>query len=153
MNITLYACTAEPERLDKSSYLTQKASYTNCTPNRSISIINPVIRVEETTPANITAANYCYIDSFGRYYFIDRIVNVCENIYDIEMHVDVLYTYKDEIANIYGILERQEHIADMYINDNDLCIQAKRRFLTKNFPSGFDNKTNYSKLLMTVGGV
>lgn len=152
MNITLYSSTAEPERLDKSSFLTVKATYTGCTPRGEISILSPVITLHEATASKITGCNYCYIEDFGRYYFIDRIICVANNVYQLEMHVDVLYTYNTEIKNIQGILERQENIRDFYINDNDLCIQARRRFLTKEFPSGFDNKTNYSLLLMTVGG-
>lgn len=153
MTITFYACTAEPERLDKTSYLTQKATYTTANPNKDLSIINPVLIIEEAIAEYILASNYCYISDFGRYYFIDRITaNTAKNLYTLEMHLDVLYTYKEGIKLLNGCIERQEKAANYYINDNELATQSRRRYLTKEFPSGFDNKTNYTKLLMTLGG-
>lgn len=47
--------------------------------------------------------NYCYIEEFSRYYFIDRITQVRKNLYRIHCKVDVLETYKLEILNAKDI--------------------------------------------------
>ena len=43
--------------------------------------------------------NYCYIDEFNRYYFIDKIEQVRKNLYRVHCKVDVLESYKVEILN------------------------------------------------------
>lgn len=47
--------------------------------------------------------NYCYIEEFSRYYFIDRITQVRKNLYRIHCKVDVLESYKLEILNAKDI--------------------------------------------------
>ena len=53
------------------------------------SVINPVILVSGDLTSFVNA-NYMYISTFGRYYFINDIVSVRVNLFEIHAHVDYL---------------------------------------------------------------
>ena len=59
--------------------------------------LNPTILIYSDLTLEIM--NYCYIDEFSRYYFIDKIDQVRKNLYRIHCKVDVLESYKLEILN------------------------------------------------------
>lgn len=57
---------------------------------------NPVLLVHDETIAN---ANYCYLESFKRYYFIDTIHRFNSHLLQVHLTSDLLMTYKDKIIN------------------------------------------------------
>ena len=57
---------------------------------------NPVLLVHDSTIAN---ANYCYLESFKRYYFIDTIHQFNAHLLQVQLTNDLLMTYKDKIIN------------------------------------------------------
>ena len=76
----------------------KKAMYTIDTPlKQETNRLNPTILIYSDLTLEIM--NYCYIDEFNRYYFIDKIEQVRKNLYRIHCKVDVLETYKLEILN------------------------------------------------------
>ncbi len=110
MTITLYSSTAEKNRLNKSAYLTQVASMTSGQLTEPSSLIDPVIVINSSTnyfKADAAhPANYAYIPDFGRYYFIREVVSIAKDLWRVSLHVDVLMTYKTQIANCAGYLNR-----------------------------------------------
>lgn len=63
--------------------------------------------------------NYAFIASFGnRYYFITdyRIINA--NLIELTLKVDVLFTYRENILNSTGYIERCEFYYDRFIEDD-----------------------------------
>ena len=76
----------------------KKAMYTIDTPlKQDTNRLNPSILIYSELSLEIM--NYCYIDEFSRYYFIDKIEQVRKNLYRIHCKVDVLESYKLEILN------------------------------------------------------
>lgn len=76
----------------------KKAMHTIDTPlKQDTNRLNPTILIYSDLSLEIM--NYCYIDEFNRYYFIDRIEQVRKNLYRIHCKVDVLESYKLEILN------------------------------------------------------
>ena len=76
----------------------KKAMYTIDTPlKQETNRLNPNILIYSDLSLEIM--NYCYIDEFSRYYFIDKIEQVRKNLYRIHCKVDVLESYKLEILN------------------------------------------------------
>lgn len=63
-----------------------------------------------------TMINYCYIPAWNRYYFIEDIT--CENtyIYSITLKCDVLMTFRNDINDIYGVVDRAENSPDQPAN-------------------------------------
>lgn len=82
--------TCEQIRVDKSGYLTQVAQLTGNLREPS-DLINPSITIEYT---GLPGANYAYISGFGRYYFITNITSIATNLWRLDMHEDVLMTFR-----------------------------------------------------------
>lgn len=61
------------------------------------SILNPTIRVRIGNITEFLKRNYCFIDVLQRYYFINSITIERGGIATIELEIDVLMTYKDDI--------------------------------------------------------
>ena len=58
------------------------------------SILQPVLILK-----NYSQGNYCYIKEFKRYYYITDIKLLTGGLYQLQLDVDVLMTYKDVIMN------------------------------------------------------
>lgn len=56
------------------------------------SILQPILVLK-----NYNAGNYCFIKEFNRYYYINDIRVLNGGIYQLQLDVDVLMTYKNEI--------------------------------------------------------
>lgn len=69
--------------------------------------------------------NYVWIPDWGRYYFIDDIVYGNSNLCELRCTLDILATYKDDIANYVGFVERTSHPSwyNTDINDNAISVE------------------------------
>lgn len=85
-------------------------------------------------------ANYCYVDTLRRYYFIDDIT-LSQGYAYIKCTVDVLYTYRNELKNQKVIVSRQQKDYNLYQVDNKFKVLNYNCVRTVNFPSGFDANT------------
>lgn len=133
MTLTLYKNNSEQNAVTKS--LTQVQTMTGTLRNGT-SIIDPVILVSDVN--NISGVNYCKINEFNRYYFINNIKSVNNNLWELSCHVDVLQSYADEIRAQSGIVERQENYFNLYLNDgNTFQVYQNPQIATIKFPSGF----------------
>lgn len=56
------------------------------------SILQPILILK-----NYSAGNYCFIKEFNRYYYISDIRVLTGGLYQLQLEVDVLMTYKDKI--------------------------------------------------------
>ena len=54
----------------------------------------------------VLSANYCYIPDFNRYYYIEDIISVRNNLWQLIMRVDVLMSWKKEIYQQKGFVSR-----------------------------------------------
>lgn len=72
--------------------------------------------------------NYCYLDIFGRYYYITDIVVKSSLIMEITLKVDSLQSFKSQTLNCYALVERaQSSIAyNSYFNDGQYWTQQNR---------------------------
>lgn len=110
------------------------------------SILSPVILLEGTIPTN---CNYMYISTFGRYYFIDDVVSVGNNVFQVSAHVDVLTTYASQIRGCTGIVARNQNKWNLYIDDGTFKTYQNEINQIRVFPSGF---TTYEFVLAVAGG-
>ena len=101
MTINLYVNTSEKEKLDKSLI---NETVLNGYLKQGSSVINPTITVEINNPSQF---NYVYISEFHRYYFISDTVNVRNNIWELNMHVDALSSFKTQIRANKAIIEKK----------------------------------------------
>lgn len=124
MDITLYKCSAEPNRLDKSAFLTSVLAVTNAAANTELGIEKPVLIIEST--ADLSNVNYAYIAEFGRYYNVRQGSAPVNNMWRFDCDVDVLMTYKTEILALRGIVSRNPDNYDMYLKDSRIPTGARK---------------------------
>lgn len=117
---------------------------TGCTLKDSTSILKPVLRVRSSDSGIITY-NYMYISELQRYYFIDDIVSVNNNVWEISGHVDVLETFKNGILAQSAVLRRQSGLYNLYLDDPEFKTYKYERVQTKRFTGGgnFTKTLNY----------
>lgn len=115
---------------------------------RDTSILKPILHV--ATNYDITAYNYMYISNFNRYYFIDDIVSVGYERWEISGHVDVLQTYKDIIEEQTAVIKRQQAKYNTYLNDPEWKVYAYEQRWAKKFPTAGFNKA--LQFVLTTAG-
>jgi len=69
--------------------------------------------------------NYVWVPDWGRYYFINDIVYGNSNLCELRCTLDILATYKDDISNYIGFVERTSHPSwyNTDINDNAISVE------------------------------
>lgn len=114
--------TAEPNRVNKTDYLTEQIRVAGNL--RDISdVINPSITFE-CADDKILKSNYVYIPAFNRYYFINSITSVRTNLWRVNLHCDVLYSFRNDVLQIKAIIDRQENNFNRYLIDNNMPLSS-----------------------------
>lgn len=123
-NVTLYQCSAESNRLNKTDFLENATTYQGNL-RENCSIITPAILLDGyqftgQNYDNLFKFNYMYIEEFERYYFITDITLISNQLIEITGRVDVLESFKNDIYNMIGILERSSNNSyiSLYASDN-----------------------------------
>lgn len=144
MTITLFSNISEYNAVNKS--ITELTTLTGTLREES-SLIDPVISISDID-SYIGSMNYAYIPEFNRYYFITNIESVRDNLWRVSFHVDVLYTYREQIKGNNAIIERNENEYDLKLNDGLFKTQQNPRIAQFPFPSGF---TTWNFVLAIAG--
>ena len=146
MEISFYNNVSEKEKIGKT--LKNKKSLTGFL-KQATSVINPIITIEIENPSQF---NYCHIPQFHRYYFINDMINVRNNLWEIHMKVDVLESFKTQIKANKAIVEKSEQSASSneYFNDGSTFYHDSREYNEiAMFQMGFDTAPSY--ILITAG--
>ena len=98
-----------------------------------------------TYNSHIEEANY--VEFNNHYYYIMGMTYSQQRII-LQLHEDVLMTYRDKILNLGVILDRQENVGNPYLKDSEIPVEAKRSVQCKIFPKGFSGDTY---ILATTG--
>lgn len=132
IQIDLYNCTAEPNRIDKSGMLGTAETHSGEIKNTgAVDIVNPVVLLNGAVNVN---ANYAYISTFGRYYYIDEITSVRTGLFQVSLRCDPLMSFATDIMGLPCICSRSGTDADYniyskYIEDGRQKFQAYRKVL------------------------
>ncbi len=119
MQLDLFKNSAEPNRLDKTAYLESIGTLAGTLRNET-SVTNVVMQIEYTKFPDF---NYVYLAKFNRYYYVDDIISVRNNLWEIHMSVDVLMTYKDAILQCEAYVDRTANgLPNSYIPDDKLIV-------------------------------
>lgn len=91
-------------------------------PNSDIS--SPIIRIvnvnEENTQQLLINCNYAKIKDLERFYFIEKIVAVSDDVLELYLRVDVLESFKNDILTANAYVTRNEYDYDNKIVDNEV---------------------------------
>lgn len=99
MKILLYKTTSERTRIRKQ--LTNEVELVG-TLRESSSVHQPTILIQ----SNPLGYNYAYIPDWGRYYYINNIVAMRAQAFILNLKVDVLMSFADEIYEMEGVVSR-----------------------------------------------
>lgn len=145
MEVILYKNSSENNVIGKS--LAQIKSV-ECNLKNDVSVTNPTLILSYTD--SILDSNYCFIPKFNRYYFIDEIIPIIGDRSIIKCRVDVLESFKDNIKSLTAIIDKQETIADKFIDDGSWIVENKDFLQSYNFSNGFNDNGEF--ILITAGG-
>ena len=140
MQIILYNNSAEKNRVDKTTYLSNALTLNgNLRSNDSGNILSPTIYLEMNNDS-VPTYNYCYIPSFNRYYFITSIAPARNDYWEVNMKEDVLMSFKNEIKNQTALVARQENDFNLEIADNLITnFQDKEYYINHIVVDEFNN--------------
>ena len=145
MEVILYKNSSENNVIGKS--LVQIKSV-ECNLKNDVSVVNPTFVLSYTD--SILDSNYCFIPKFNRYYFIDEIIPITGDRSIIKCKVDVLESFKNDIKSLTAIINKQETIADKFIDDGSWVVENKDFLQSYNFSNGFNDSGEF--ILITAGG-
>lgn len=145
MDIYFYVNHSEKIKIGKN--LTNEFKLTGTLRNES-NVVNPEILIELDNPS---IYNYARIDAFGRYYFIQEITSIRNNLWMISMKSDPLESFKNEILSNPVILSDSEVAgAEKYLSGDVWKTKVKDSTDIINFPNGLLNSGEF--ILITAGG-
>lgn len=150
MQINLFTCSCERNRVNKSEYL-ENRFVLDGTLRKPSSAMNLDIDIEKSNPLEYHY-NYMYISEFDRYYFIDEIVSVRNRLWTIKASVDVLMSFKNDILSSEVIIDKveDESAANLYLDDGSFVMDSRKYNEIKEFPSGLNETGEY--ILICAGG-
>ena len=136
--LELYKVTNQPNELTKTL---NNAVVVNGSFRGEIYSMDVIVEIE----SNTYDFNYVHIPSLNKYYFLQNLVHVNAKIIRMQLHCDVLMTYKDDILASYGLVIQGGTINPYYSSIESESRQTIRRFA---FPYKFNNNGNY--VLVTI---
>ena len=113
------------------------------------SVITPEIMIESDSPI---LANYAYISSFGRYYYITNVTSVRNNIWSVKLKSDPLMSFAKDIKQSYILITDTEGYANnTYLTADNWVTNCKHFTDIISFPTGLNLQPEY--ILITSGGL
>ena len=149
MNIKLLRTQSSYNSIDKK-ILTEKL-LENCKLLETTNVVNPSVIIGGFTKMeDISDYNYCYIAQFKRYYFISDIKNLTGGRVQIDMHVDVLNTYKASILDSKQLIIAENDKGKMYLSNREWVTDERTYTRCYNFEGSHFNTENDSFVLVCV---
>lgn len=154
MNIELYKNSAPPNKVNKSSNLSNKTviEAVRFIEKNSLDILKPSVLIQLTDEVrDASKYNYLYIPKFSRYYFIDSI-STEGGLIRIDGRCDVLMSHKSDILKSKQYILRQEKNNNSpYLDDNMLPISSKHNYKGEVFGRKVADVTCGRVILATTG--
>lgn len=111
-------------------------------------VINPTIIIRVKT---LVKANYAYLPEFGRYYFVDNIRYIPGDKAEINLSVDVLKSYENEIMSATATVRETDN-PDKYASNRETVYNRKPKFEKVEFPNKNLFDETGSIIMVTIKG-
>lgn len=109
----------------------------------------PVLRL--AGDSIVSGTNYCWIEALGRFYFTGEKTQLTAGIVELQLHVDVLMSFKESMRRSRALVEVVGNAVNPYIESEIWTPDVRRTTHVKNFSSGFNNTPEY--VLLTAGAM
>jgi hypothetical protein len=144
MKVNLYKCNDNRYKVDKT--LSDEKTF-NAFSNTDINVINPVLKIADSANS-IDGYNILYIPLLKRFYFIENVTVIRTGLYLVQLHIDVLYTYREKIKQGRGQLGESEKLIKPYYNDLSAPMDARPKIKKLDFSYTFPE--NAQNVLVVV---
>ena len=104
------------------------------------SIQNPVITLNRNI-SELINCNYVFIPDFNRYYYVNNITSVKQNLTELSLSCDVLMSFKEDILKQTAIIKKQQGLWNLYIDDGSFSAQQNSRVQVKAFPNSIEGES------------
>lgn len=111
------------------------------------SIDRPVIQFSAAA-AIMATLNYCYIQDFGRYYWITDRNSMVNGVVELTLESDPWTSFDRQLREVSATVDRSASNWQGFLYDNGYQILAYKTAAIRNFPNAIDNDT---MILTTVG--
>lgn len=118
-NANCYTNTAEANRVDKTNYLTPVRTIHGVL-REPTSVTDMVMTIQYPHYPDF---NYIRIPELKRYYFVNDITIINANLYELDLSVDPLMSYKDAILGLTAFVDRNEFLSNPRIIDKKRVIE------------------------------
>lgn len=143
----LYTFDGEQNQVDKASDLTIRGYYIGAF-REECEILTPSVLFEFNS---FPIFNYVFIPSLSRFYFVTNITCVRSNLYRVDMKIDVLYSYMDDIYNQSGFIARNENSYSTHIIDERLPISYEKYETTGDVQTAYGTPSSDNAINVTFG--
>lgn len=146
-NIATYKYNCEPNKLNKIGHLTPTGDYKGVL-NGEFNVLTPVVRFRTNEPVSF---NYAFIPALGnRYYFVESIKQD-GNLCTVQLKIDVLMTYRENILKSTGTLIGGEN-TDKYNSSRNEVYDVRPQIKRFDFPNtGLFNEDG-NIIMVTIKG-
>ena len=155
MNIEFFSITCDRKKINKNA---RPIATVPCNIKTPCSIMSPVVEVtKDSIGTSWYKINYAKVESFGRYYFVDNITAENDGIISMQLTVDVLYTYRNQLMSTQFQIQRAQRNYDPDYIDNQIPLlvnKAIRQDKNTDFLGSIPQDTGAGKnnYVMTVAG-
>lgn len=150
MEATLYYNKSDNRYLNKTLETIGTATLELIEPS---SIITP--RLIFAKESRIQEANYLFLPTLGRYYYINNYIFEYERII-AECKVDVLMSYRSDLMKLNVIIDRATDQYNLYLDDDKAKLNNYSSFQTLKFTTANENQLHFDKnteqLVMVCSG-
>ena len=139
MNLSFYKNTSDAEVVAKNLEFVS-----SITVNQQIAkpLLDMTITIPKSEIAFDEVINYCNISELNRNYFIRDISKNPSGTLTLTLHQDVLSSHFDKIKGIDAWILRQEHKANLYVDDEEIIVQNRSDQVVLKFPNTFGVDSN-----------
>lgn len=135
MNVKLFNNKSDKRNLIKN--ITEIKTVT-ATAKGDISVMSPLLIFNFT---DMTDINYCYISELKRYYYIKNFSYLTGKRIQLNLEIDVLMSYADEIKALKVNVLRYSGIKPTYIYDGRIPLYSNTKQYIIEFPDNIFNLT------------
>lgn len=156
MEVTLYTFSKRINSMKDPVSTEVIGMTTQCRFKDNTSIETPILLINSHNEIEMMIVNYCLIEDIGRYYWVDDIISVSANLYELHCSLDVLATFKT------FILQQKAYVLYSASQFNSLLVDTRIPFLSQNAlrhdieeGDGFfqeEPDANGSVVFITIGG-
>lgn len=152
MTVKFYTITDASNVVNKTINESDVTTVNNVDIFKPSSMENPQIVL--TAFNDMLTRNYCYVGKFAKWYYITGITVTSAQRVVMDLSVDVLYTYRDEIKKCKGTAIRSESVGINTITDSKYPVDPCRHTLDLvNFDkTPFTRNATMPYILTTIGG-